>query len=66
MLTLVLAKNVGDQFNYSVFDHQMMLKGLQFVGIDESQEKRSKLSVRARRGKENRNPKTRNTKTLQP
>lgn len=35
MLTLVLSKNVGDHFNHSIFDHQMMLKGLQFVGIDE-------------------------------
>lgn len=26
MLTLVLSKNVGDRFNYSVFDQQMMLK----------------------------------------
>jgi len=28
MLVLVLAKQVGDQFNYGVFEHQMMLKGL--------------------------------------
>lgn len=26
MLVLVISKNVGDAFNYSVFDHQMMLK----------------------------------------
>jgi chloride channel 7 len=26
---------VGDQFNYGVFEHQMMLKGLDFVGIDD-------------------------------
>jgi chloride channel 7 len=29
---LVIAKSVGDAFNYSVFDHQLMLKGLPFVG----------------------------------
>lgn len=33
MLVLVLAKQVGDQFNYGVFEHQMMLKGLQ-VGFE--------------------------------
>ena len=26
---------VGDQFNYGVFEHQMMLKGLAFVGIED-------------------------------
>lgn len=32
MMVLVIAKGVGDRFNYSVFDHQMMLKGLAFIG----------------------------------
>ncbi len=49
MFTLVLSKNVGDHFNYSVFDHQMMLKGLAFVGIDENKAKKSRLNVRAPR-----------------
>ena len=26
---------VGDHFNYGVFEHQMMLKGFQFVGMDD-------------------------------
>jgi len=33
MVTLVVAKGVGDRFNYSVFDHQMILKGLGVVGM---------------------------------
>jgi hypothetical protein len=45
MLTLVLSKEVGDHFNYSVFDHQMMLKGLQFVGIDEEKARKSRMVV---------------------
>jgi hypothetical protein len=45
MLTLVLSKEVGDHFNYSVFDHQMMLKGLQFVGIDEAKARKSRMVV---------------------
>lgn len=39
------AHQVGDHFNYSVFDHQMMLKGLAFVGIDEGKAKKSKFQV---------------------
>ncbi|KAL6760232.1 voltage gated chloride channel-domain-containing protein [Haematococcus lacustris] len=46
MLTLVLSKEVGDHFNYSVFDHQMMLKGLAFVGIDEGKANKAKLTAR--------------------
>ncbi len=41
---------VGDYFNYSVFDHQMMLKGLAFVGIDEATAKKNKFMVRRRQG----------------
>ncbi|GBF95490.1 chloride channel CLC-c [Raphidocelis subcapitata] len=32
MMVLVIAKGVGDRFNYSIFDHQIMLKGLQVIG----------------------------------
>lgn len=36
MLGFDLARQqVGDQFNYGVFEHQMMLKGLAFVGIED-------------------------------
>eukprot|EP00879_Flechtneria_rotunda_P030328 GHRR01032951.1.p1 GENE.GHRR01032951.1~~GHRR01032951.1.p1 ORF type:complete len:322 (+),score=104.07 GHRR01032951.1:936-1901(+) len=32
MLALTISKGVGDRFNYSVFDHQIMLKGFSFIG----------------------------------
>ncbi|GAX84673.1 hypothetical protein CEUSTIGMA_g12094.t1 [Chlamydomonas eustigma] len=49
MMVLVIAKQVGDHFNYGVFEHQMMLKGLQFVGIDDmgsDKIKKEKISAR--------------------
>eukprot|EP00798_Chlamydomonas_sp_ICE-L_P020089 gene20090-26807_t len=45
MLTLVVAKQVGDQFNYGVFEQQMMLKAFQYVGIDEEAAAKAKLSA---------------------
>uniref|UniRef100_A0A383VTF4 Chloride channel protein n=1 Tax=Tetradesmus obliquus TaxID=3088 RepID=A0A383VTF4_TETOB len=32
MMVLIISKGVGDRFNYSVFDHQIMLKGFNFIG----------------------------------
>ncbi|KAG2483148.1 hypothetical protein HYH03_017993 [Edaphochlamys debaryana] len=40
MLVLVISKNVGDCFNYGVFEHQMMLKNLAFVGLAENNSKK--------------------------
>ena len=43
-----LPPQVGDHFNYGVFEHQMMLKGLQFVGIDDmgsDKVKKEKIAV---------------------
>ena len=39
---------VGDHFNYGVFEHQMMLKGFQFIGIDDmgaDKVKKEKIAV---------------------
>ncbi|KAG2428447.1 hypothetical protein HXX76_011567 [Chlamydomonas incerta] len=45
MLVLVISKNVGDCFNYGVFEHQMMLKNLAFVGLAESNSKKFHINA---------------------
>lgn len=46
MMVLIISKGVGDRFNYSVFHHQIMLKGFNFVGgIPEHIIKRAHLDV---------------------
>ncbi len=42
---LVISKNVGDCFNYGVFEHQMMLKNLAFVGLAESNSKKFHINA---------------------
>lgn len=47
MMVLIISKGVGDRFNYSVFHHQIMLKGFSYVGgIPEHLIKRAHLDVR--------------------
>jgi uncharacterized iron-regulated membrane protein len=42
----VISKSVGDAFNYSIFDHQLMLKGLPFVGYQtEAVVKKAKMDA---------------------
>lgn len=46
MMVLIISKGVGDRFNYSVFHHQIMLKGFSYVGgIPEHLIKRAHLDV---------------------
>ena len=46
MMVLIISKGVGDRFNYSVFHHQIMLKGFNFVGgLPEHLVKRAHLDV---------------------
>jgi hypothetical protein len=46
MIVLIISKGVGDRFNYSVFHHQIMLKGFSYVGgIPEHLIKRAHLDV---------------------
>ncbi|PNH00895.1 Chloride channel protein CLC-d [Tetrabaena socialis] len=45
MLVLVISKNVGDCFNYGVFECQMMLKNLAFVGLAENNSKKSHINA---------------------
>eukprot|EP00878_Enallax_costatus_P010897 GHUV01011381.1.p1 GENE.GHUV01011381.1~~GHUV01011381.1.p1 ORF type:complete len:670 (+),score=126.18 GHUV01011381.1:946-2955(+) len=46
MMVLIISKGVGDRFNYSVFDHQIMLKGFAFIGgIPEHIVKRAHLDA---------------------
>jgi hypothetical protein len=48
MMVLIISKGVGDRFNYSVFHHQIMLKGFMYVGgIPEHVIKRAHLDVSA-------------------
>ncbi|GIL88475.1 hypothetical protein Vretimale_15336 [Volvox reticuliferus] len=45
MLVLVISKNVGDCFNYGVFEHQMMLKNLAYVGLAENNSKKFHINA---------------------